>query len=1190
MDVWRACKSGTSWGPAESLGPLFNSVHDDWAYFPHSEDASGWLLTGRDAAFGGSQIWEVRPDGPPEAPVLLSTRWEVSGDVVPGTLTLSDAESDVPLAELELSESSGQWDLVVGSGQVVRYSFQTHSGKIMEGTYAVPEVSEASSVSQRMVMSTVDGKPYLEARPLTREGQLNPNLTWNWNVVTEEVVVPELKPWDAPETAEEAEEVVHAEARPIKQFTSYPWWTEVQKEERALAANVLSSYLPDEEWPVVRPSDHSNVDGYAEALSEVRQEVLSRAADAVLALASSQVLLLETPWEEALTASMRRAEELWPVGTINAEEVARQAQRRWASIGTLYDQGLLPDVRDKRALVGDGEWVESPWKRGDVAAMARRLAGREVPRREALNVVWSLAHQPDATEVWGEAWLNPEMWDVAAVSNEWAEWEHAHSGTLTNDDSERWKSTLNQVRTRMSVLDAMETTKVWTEEMREAELRRWAVVAMRMSDRLNPESEIHGESTADSIPTSEPGNEAGKESDNNPSNRESSETWEAMARKGEKSLEQALREEWREVWSTWKVQEEATTSSTGEALKKVTVEWSEELENWVSRAWKEHDLPQEFMAAAQRHWEGSSREANEGQDGPERPFQRTWFDSRPGGMQRLSDQAEVSMEAEEAKDMLVSVWLVARWLHSSDWTDRTPDEMLALTDRWHPSVKAELEAMSTSWAKTEQAVDSPASATAEAFEPLVDSEESVAVNSADAVSSPANLHLGDRGLHLGWFRNAPNVDALPAGTHLVSEAGKQGLSRWVLVLPAQGSDLGMEEVLGWLSRVGVSDAHELHWHGDAWKKEPVREVLEVEDVSEVPEVREVDSQSLPPNPSHSTDTTDETDASNPSEASQSDPVLAEENGQVESSSSLQPDGTRAPGNLDVAKWGNDDVWEHGAPVELGQLLGTWYAVQVGAFRGIPQKEWIEMAGERLVYEPFPDGLARWYAGVRQDEASARKRWEELKAFPPFADAFVVRLRNGEREVIRPGESLDNAPENATSAAASAAAASAATATMEGTAKEALAVPSNSSGAGGATNDPPVEAMGSSGQEEGRTVGRANAVNDGESRKTDSVVEPEDVTMNRESVPSSEVGASLSKPKASRPASWHVDISKYYGTVPSKDVAALLIRAADWGVRSVELFGQTIYSSRSCTDLSEAERILAEVRREGFSHAQLVKEE
>ena len=55
---------------------------------------------------------------------------------------------------------------------------------------------------------------------------------------------------------------------------------------------------------------------------------------------------------------------------------------------------------------------------------------------------------------------------------------------------------------------------------------------------------------------------------------------------------------------------------------------------------------------------------------------------------------------------------------------------------------------------------------------------------------------------------------------------------------------------------------------------------------------------------------------------------------------------------------------------------------------------MEKAGERLVFEPFADGLARWYAGVRQDEASTWERWNELRNLSGFEDAFVVQLRNG----------------------------------------------------------------------------------------------------------------------------------------------------------------------------------------------------
>lgn len=186
-------------------------------------------------------------------------------------------------------------------------------------------------------------------------------------------------------------------------------------------------------------------------------------------------------------------------------------------------------------------------------------------------------------------------------------------------------------------------------------------------------------------------------------------------------------------------------------------------------------------------------------------------------------------------------------------------------------------------------------------------------------------------------------------------------------------------------------------------------------------------------------------------------------------------------------------WQHGAPIELGDLIGVWFAVQVGAFRGQPEKAWVEQAGERLVYEPFEDGLARWYAGVRQDVASTRERWDELMALTGFEDAFVVQLRNGRRELMASADEV--------------------------------------------------------------VVHQA---------------EPKIV-------------------RADMTGTWHIAIAKYYGTVPSRDVASLLFKAAHWGVRSVELSGQTTYMSRSVLDLADAEMLLEEIRAEGFVNATIVQE-
>ncbi|MGB2423793.1 MAG: hypothetical protein ACPH97_03615, partial [Flavobacteriales bacterium] len=283
------------------------------------------------------------------------------------------------------------------------------------------------------------------------------------------------------------------------------------------------------------------------------------------------------------------------------------------------------------------------------------------------------------------------------------------------------------------------------------------------------------------------------------------------------------------------------------------------------------------------------------------------------------------------------------------------------------------------------------------------------------------------------------------------------------------------------------------------------------------------------------------------------------------------------------------LWKHGAPVELGNLIGEWYAVQVGAFRGEPEKEWIEMAGERLVYEPFPDGLARWYAGVRQDEASARDRRQELVKFAPFQDAFVVRLRNGEREVIRPGEGsaadeADDAelarqelPEGGIDISEEPAEPRQALETVPGQADD--------------TEDDSQEAARVAGilqKEATNEAGDAQSEsNDGAIMKAEKA--PAEVYPSRERAAELALQATRAN-EVNRPRSWHIDIAKYYGTVPSKDVASLLFRAADWGVKSVEIFGQTTYYSKSFNDLGQAEEVLESVRREGFLNARLVKEE
>ena len=83
----------------------------------------------------------------------------------------------------------------------------------------------------------------------------------------------------------------------------------------------------------------------------------------------------------------------------------------------------------------------------------------------------------------------------------------------------------------------------------------------------------------------------------------------------------------------------------------------------------------------------------------------------------------------------------------------------------------------------------------------------------------------------------------------------------------------------------------------------------------------------------------------------------------------------------------------------------------------------------------------------------------------------------------------------------------------------------------------------------------------------------------------EVGAESTNESVT-PTLWHVAIATYSGNVPSNEVAAFLINSAEWGVRSVELFGQTTYFSRSFVDLKDAQEMLSSVKSEGFSQARI----
>ena len=83
-------------------------------------------------------------------------------------------------------------------------------------------------------------------------------------------------------------------------------------------------------------------------------------------------------------------------------------------------------------------------------------------------------------------------------------------------------------------------------------------------------------------------------------------------------------------------------------------------------------------------------------------------------------------------------------------------------------------------------------------------------------SEMSTLESGALGLHMGWFRNEPQVSRLPQGTMLKSETGRQGLVRWVLVLPEAMTEAQWNNISSWLVKQGVTDAYEVQYNGQSW--------------------------------------------------------------------------------------------------------------------------------------------------------------------------------------------------------------------------------------------------------------------------------------------------------------------------------------------------------------------------------------
>ena len=1159
FDLFQTCRQEGAWSTPTSLGPMFNSVHDDLAYYAPFGEASGWLVTGRQGEYGGVEVWEVALDGDPWIPVNLNTQWAVSGEVVPGTMTLADAQTNESLAVVRLEQERGQWNVVVGAGQVLRYSFETTDGDIVEGTYAVPQADAPSSVTQSMVMTTVDGAPFLDARPLTQEAVPNPDLAWGWDLVLDQIHEVEVEAWEPQE--EVAFEAVVAQTEPerrVVQFQSYPWWTDVQKEERAIAASVLSKHVAPRGLNVPQPQDFDALPQYQTALEQAQQDVMSEAVASVLSVAAKEVILEETPWEEALAMAMNRASTLWPVGSINLEEVARKAKRAWARSGTLYDQGALPEVRDKRGLVGDGQWIEDAWNDGRVAKLSEDWRSIAQLQPQSVKLAWCLAHDPEVVSSWDPRWFSPEVWDEDALRN-----------ALTSESVTAPLSELDDIRTRLSMIEMMEPSAHWSEAHQAQAIRAWKGLAVTAAAQQGDADEV-----IDRQGTSETTMQASV-AENVTSKVEStsadSEAVSASESDASDAMEESLDAEWRGLWLDLQTRlspfhegaEGADTPVSQEALS-----WQASLASWMEVRLEENEAlsPCVMLRDVIQHFENAQDENSSNGAASEeeraRSFQAevVWEVAKKEMLETLLEQGEAISNAEGARQGLEAAWVLSSWAYNSDWEDRSPEQVQALLPAWPQSVQQKLENLRIQWAQQTQSEPPAANTVSPSIEAPADSDDmndssQPRVTDAEAetshvVTAPeqgqpegqvstessdvkTQWSVGDKGVHMGWFRNNPQVQSLPKGTTLDAQEGANGLKRWVLVMPENASLAEVQSIENWLMQQGIVDAYEVFRDVDGWSttKPSLNDVALNEGQATSPT-------SSTPAPQTQTEDQDSSAKGENAAAKGMEGSAANSTEAANASNASKGGAANAsPEEGPNPVWGSDDMWSHGAPVALGNLRGTWYAVQVGAFRGTPEKEWIEQAGERLIYEPFPDGLARWYAGVRQDMQASKSRKDELQEYDAFADAFVVRLRDGVREVVTPEEV--NREEGA----------------LE-------------------TVDAAPEVAVTSASEE-------NAESD--------TSDEESETLERVETKASPALVASDVVDAGETATWHVDIAKYYGTVPSKDVASLLFKAADWGVRSVQLFGQTTYFTRSMDDLGEAERLLAAIRSEGFTNATLVQE-
>ena len=272
----------------------------------------GHRLVGHDrkGKFGAVEVWEVEPDGgntPASLVHLGHGRGCRAGSL---DAVRQKQQTTRPGRDATRRRPMG---VVLSSGQVIHYVYETSEGIHAEGTYALPASDSPSVVQQQMKWSPANNDIVVSCNLQDAE-PIADNVTWSWNVVLEDIPTIAAEEWSRPELNEALTPtdptIAEVQARRIVKFQSYPWWTDLQKEERDIAASILVQHQPisAEHWP--DPFDHEDFNAYESSFKDLEERATDAVIQSVVSRAAADVIMEDASWDDALSAALDAGAEM----------------------------------------------------------------------------------------------------------------------------------------------------------------------------------------------------------------------------------------------------------------------------------------------------------------------------------------------------------------------------------------------------------------------------------------------------------------------------------------------------------------------------------------------------------------------------------------------------------------------------------------------------------------------------------------------------------------------------------------------------------------------------------------------------------------------------------------------------------------------------------------------------------------